>query len=131
VITTPDLPTDPIAAVAVAPIEDPSVGGFRCDVTRIGSSAVVSVQGDVDMATAPLLRKQLYAALAMPVELVVVDLVLVKFMDSSGITAFVKARQHANQLGIPFAIESAPANVHRIFKISGLLDQFGLGTGEE
>jgi anti-anti-sigma factor len=115
--------------VVVVPTEEPSLGAFRCDVSRIGRSAVVSVRGAIDMATAPVLRARVFAALAMPVDLVVVDLVFVTFMDSSGITVFVKARQHANQVGIQFAVESVPTNVRRMFEILGLADGFGLGTG--
>lgn len=68
--------------------------GQAIDVTlsEQGSTLVVSVQGELDMATAPELADELKTVDWGRLEKVVLDLLQVGFMDSSGLGALIALR---------------------------------------
>jgi anti-sigma B factor antagonist len=57
--------------------------------------ALLAVNGEVDMATAPDLRQTLGRCLEREPPLLVVDLSQVSFLGSAGLAALVEAQQHA------------------------------------
>lgn len=61
---------------------------------------VVTVTGEVDIATAPLLRAELTTQLAQSPVVLVVDLREVTFFDSSGIGALLAAHRQAADLRV-------------------------------
>lgn len=65
-----------------------------------GSSTVVSVSGEVDLATAPELTRVIAEAVADSPGPLVVDLLDVSFMDSSGLAVLVGLRQRHPDLQI-------------------------------
>jgi anti-sigma B factor antagonist len=65
---------------------------------RVGSSVVVAVKGEIDIATGPRLRAALAEALDEPGDgPVVVDLSKVTFLGSTGVAVLVDADWQANQ----------------------------------
>lgn len=65
---------------------------------RVGSSVVVAVKGEIDIATGPRLRAALAEALDEPGSgPVVVDLSKVTFLGSTGVAVLVDADWQANQ----------------------------------
>lgn len=94
---------------------------------------VVSVSGEVDLATAPELERALGEALARPeVTGVEVDLAGVEFMDSAGLRVLVAARKQAEDSGRTLRLRAPHDRVRRIIEITGLSEVFGLaGTGTE
>ena len=84
-----------------------------------GQSTVLSVQGELDMATAPELRAEL-AHLANSKCDVVVDLSRVTFMDSSGIRALLDAHQSMVRVDRRFALGAASRIVTRALKLTQL-----------
>ncbi len=92
--------------------------------------AVVSVTGEVDLATAPQLEQALGAALAEPgVTGVRVDLSGVEFMDSAGLRVLVAALRKAEDAGVGLELHAPHERVRRIIEITGLSEVFGLTTG--
>ena len=86
-------------------------------------AVVLSVHGEVDLLTAPLLREAMLPVLERQRGLVVVDLSEVPFMDSSGVHVLVDALQRLGSQNRRFAIacrENGP--VHRLLALVGLLD---------
>ncbi|HWC38071.1 MAG TPA: STAS domain-containing protein [Acidimicrobiales bacterium] len=84
-----------------------------------GRSTVLSVQGELDMATAPELRTAL-ARLANRKCDVVVDLSRVTFMDSSGIRVLLDAHQSMVRVDGRFALGAASRAVTRALKLTQL-----------
>jgi anti-anti-sigma factor len=86
-----------------------------------GGRLLVSVRGELDLATAPQLEAVLFPALERGGR-VLVDLRELAFMDSSGVRAIVAAHTRANGDGARFAIvrPEGETEVWRIIEVSGL-----------
>ena len=101
---------------------------FRCDVLQVGDRAVIVARGEVDLATASVLRREMDAALDLPVTGLTVDLSYVTFLDSSGVHALVTSRRNAEHRSINFRLESVPRQARAVLEVCDLLEYFGLGV---
>jgi anti-sigma B factor antagonist len=81
--------------------------------------AVVSVVGELDLATAPRLS-HLLAEVAEPGRVVLVDLRHTDFMDSTGIAELATACKHQRELGGDLILDAPNSAVARVIEISGL-----------
>lgn len=88
---------------------------FGIDEVREGERVVVTVSGEVDMATAPRLRAALERASGAAE--VRVDMRAVTFMDSTGLSALVSAHQALARL----VIVCPPGPGRRALEVSGLM----------
>jgi anti-sigma B factor antagonist len=91
------------------------------DVSHPGTSTVITLAGDVDMHTAPHLRAALEER-AGEQGIVVVDLTAVKFLDSSGVGAFVGAAALIVAAGGSLRLACPPPRVQKVFRISRLAE---------
>lgn len=89
---------------------------------RRGDLAVVSVAGELDMATAPQLEEEIAALLARGESRLVLDLAEVSFCDSTGLSVFVRTRNRCQDAGGRLRIAAAPRAVRRVLEVSGLID---------
>jgi stage II sporulation protein AA (anti-sigma F factor antagonist) len=99
------------------------------DVARIAvrdddpSEAIVTVVGEIDLATRDQLCVSLHTATAVPgVKKIVVDLTQTRFMDASAIRSLVHGHQAARAAGIAYHIAGANGPVRRVLEITGALD---------
>jgi anti-anti-sigma factor len=92
---------------------------FAIDVDRGVDPAVVRVQGELDLSTAPDLVDALDAA-APPSAAVVVELGAVEFLDSSAIGALLRAGRARTAAGGRLLIGSRSAAVARVLEVTGL-----------
>ena len=88
-------------------------------------AVVVTVAGELDLATSPALREACLQAVegGGDVEL---DLAGVSFLDSSGISVLVQTRQRLDTLGRHLRIRAASGPVRRVLELSGLDGALGL-----
>ena len=87
------------------------------------SEAVVTVCGEIDIATCDQLCEGLNTAITLSgVKTIVVDLTQTQFMDSSGVKALVQGRQAAQTAGIDYRITGAARQVRRVLEVTGVLD---------
>jgi anti-sigma B factor antagonist len=93
---------------------------FEVSAAREGDVAVVSVSGDVDIATADELRDALLLAGSDGASGVRVDLTDVEFMDSTGLNALVIAHKTIGQDGRRLVIVCPDGAAWRALEISGL-----------
>ena len=103
----------------IGPIADQE---FSVNVSSEGSTEIVAVTGDVDLATVDVLRAQLTSALQRG-DKVVLDLRDVAFMDTQGLAAVIEAERSSSTSGKQFVVVRAPATVHRLFEMIGLTDR--------
>jgi anti-sigma B factor antagonist len=98
----------PVLAIDIAPLSSVDVGGeqerpdrddeLAISQSRYGTTTVVAVAGEVDLASCSRLRASLAAALGEPGRgPVVVDLTAVTFIGSTGIAVLVDADGHARK----------------------------------
>ena len=91
------------------------------DVSTRETSTVMTVAGDIDIQTAPVLREAL-AALPPTAFMVVVDLSAVEFLDSSGVGALVGAAAALREGGSSLRLACPPPQVQKVFRISRLAE---------
>ena len=82
--------------------------------------ALVRVQGDVDVATAPRLREQLITIISDGQPRVVLDLDGVDFLDSTGLGVIVSALKRTKTHGGDLRIVCTRPAVRRLFELTGL-----------
>ncbi|KDN19148.1 STAS domain-containing protein [Amycolatopsis rifamycinica] len=97
---------------------------FSVTTRTTGAGAVVTVLGELDVATAPRLRAGIEALTLAAGQRLVVDLAGVTFCDSSGISALIAARNVAEAAGAGVALAAVPGRLSRTFGLIGLGDFF-------
>lgn len=88
---------------------------------------VITVSGEVDLATAADLERALSEAMTgTDAATIDVDLAGVEFMDSAGLRVLVAARKQAEDAGRTLRLRSPHERVRRIIEITGLAAVFGI-----
>ncbi|MEE1757016.1 STAS domain-containing protein [Streptomyces sp. SP18CS02] len=97
--------------------------------THTATGPVLHIGGDLDFHTASQFRRTLESTALRAGERLVLDLGGLVFCDSSGITAFLVARNHAAAAGAEVTLAAVPENTARILRIVGLDQVFSLQPG--
>jgi anti-sigma B factor antagonist len=98
---------------------------------RDGGRAVVTVKGEIDVASAPALRTQLHAVCVDGIDTIVLDLREVTFLDSSALGVLVGALRRCRESGSQFRLVITSPRLLKIFEITGLTSVFDItGTLE-
>ena len=103
------------------------VEGLQVHLERSGDVPVVSVVGEIDLATAPQLRDRL-AELPRDSGTVIVDLSEVTFLDSTGLSVLVaswKRFANGDEKGDLRLVVNRPA-IQRVFEVTSLAQVFGV-----
>ena len=87
---------------------------------------IVSVRGEVDLATAPEFDRALRALPEGGVGSVIVDLTDCSFMDSTGLHLLTRTQWRFDSAGGRVAVVSANRSVLRLFGITGLDEVFAI-----
>lgn len=87
---------------------------------------VLEIRGELDYTSAGTLRERVAATALTPGQRLVLDLAGLTFCDSSGITAFIAARNHAHGAEAGIALAAVPANTLRVLRMVGLDQLFPL-----
>ena len=90
------------------------------DVATTDNQTVLTVKGEIDAYTAPLLKEKLLPATAKVAEKIVVDLNDVTYMDSTGLGVFISALKSTKEHGSTLTLVNLQERVHRLFKITSL-----------
>ena len=98
--------------------------GFSVASGRDGDAVVITVQGDLDLATAPQLRDACDAALESDPDTIRLDLAGLTFLDSSGISVLVKTHQDAEAAGAELVLHRVDDRTNRVLEVAGLADFF-------
>ena len=86
-----------------------------------GSRVEVAIQGELDMATAPQLEAEFERVADLDgIELAVVDLRNLAFLDSTGLEALMKFDARSRAKGVELAIVRGPRAVERLFAVMQL-----------
>lgn len=93
--------------------------------SRGGSDAVtLLIQGEIDLASAPALERELREAESSMPRRIVLDLTGLEFIDSAGIFLLFRAQKRASAAGHSFALTEVPAQAKRLFGLTGFKTQF-------
>ena len=88
--------------------------------------AILSVSGEIDMATAPGLRERLHGLLAEQTQQLIVDLDDVGFLDSTALGVLVGTLKRARGEGGDVRIVCTQPRVRKVFEITRLDSAFDL-----
>jgi anti-anti-sigma factor len=102
---------------------------FRLDERRDGERTLLSVHGELDLATVDEVRARL-DALQAERRAVVLDLDALQFMDSTGIRLVLQAAQDAERTGWSFAVTRGSRPVRRVFEAAAIHDRLPYATDE-
>ena len=104
----------------ILPVAWEDWSGFEVEEERIAPGALITVRGELDIATVPTLRERLNAAVEAGVPNIVIDLSPVAFMDSVALAAILHVRTLLGSDG-RMAIVVPPESYSRlVFEIAGL-----------
>lgn len=101
---------------------------LQIDIVQSNGTMVLTVRGEVDLATAAALDEQIGAAATSEAGRIVIDLDHVSFMDSSGLQvllAHVFSDEHRSRI----ELTRGSPQVARLFTVSGMLDQLPFASG--
>ena len=97
---------------------------IKVETRESGGWAVVDVEGEVDVFTAPKLREQIIALLTGGSNRVVVNLEKVGFMDSTGLGVLVGGLKRVKEREGTLALAGAHGTVLRVLNVTGLNSVF-------
>lgn len=98
---------------------------FSVRADREGTTTILHIAGELDIATVPELRSAAYAELDRPgCEILVFDLAELAFLDSTGIGSWVEIRGRALDNGQRVFTRSVPDFVQRVLEIAALTTLF-------
>ncbi len=99
------------------------------DVRLACTGASVTVRGEIDVHTAPVLRERLSEVVRQGEDLVVVHLDDVTFMDSTGLGVLVGAHKAQQASGGAFELVCSQPRLLRILELTGLHQLFTVHEG--
>jgi anti-sigma B factor antagonist len=114
-VTTRSTPTDPRVIGGSGCLGDLGVG-----VELSGDLAVLTLRGEVDTWTAPMLGAALHEVIDSGCRYVVLDLADLEFVDASGLGVMATAARRLRLRRGALTVRSPPAMVNRILALTGL-----------
>jgi len=95
---------------------------FSVEERRQGDAAILTVSGELDLRTSPELEERLGEAFRAGAELVILDLRMIEFMDSTGLRVLLSAHQRAKETSRRFALVRGADQVERVLTLTGVRD---------
>lgn len=104
--------------------DPPTPGELAIEVTQQAESVVVSLTGELDLATAATFERRLREAEASNPARLIVDLGALGFMDSTGLQTLLRANERADGSGYQLMLRRGPHQVQRVFELTRTVDAF-------
>ncbi len=83
---------------------------------------VLTLQGELDVSTAPHFRDQVHVAIESGTRKLVCDLADLQYIDSTGLSVLLMAHKRLAALGGSFVVQSPSRGARRLFEIAGVGD---------
>ena len=81
---------------------------------------MMSLRGELDLASAPLLQAELDSSQIASASMLVLDLEELTFIDSTGLRVLLTAYEHSRERGQEFAVTQGSPQVQRLLSITGV-----------
>lgn len=102
--------------------QGPRPGSLEISSEVVDDAIRVSLQGELDLASAHAMEERLAAIEEQAPTRVVIDLSGLAFIDSSGLRVLLLADSRARERGFELALAPGPEPVQRVFEMTGALD---------
>lgn len=99
---------------------------FEIDSQKEGDALVVTVQGELDLATAPALRERLSQAVEGGESSVVLDLSGLRFLDSTGLRVLIETHHRLAEGDGSLVLRGVADTTARVLEIAGLTEMFNI-----
>lgn len=96
---------------------------MNVEVQQLDGATLLSARGELDLASAPQLEKELERVNEAQPELMILDLREVDFMDSTGLRLVVTAHQRAKDAGRRFGVVNGKKQVQRLLSLTRVEEQ--------
>jgi anti-anti-sigma factor len=90
---------------------------MRVEVRREEDRVVLSVRGELDLASAPVLEREI-EAVERDSPALVLDLEDLEFIDSTGLRVILAAHEHSHKQGQEFAVTRGSRQIQRLLDIT-------------
>ena len=93
---------------------------------------MLSLRGELDLASAPLLQGEIEGSEVVGAAIVVLDLQDLQFVDSAGLRVILAAHERSRQQGKELALTPGSEQVQRLFTIAGVSEHLRIiGSPDE
>jgi anti-anti-sigma factor len=99
------------------------LGELSIESSRDGDVQIISLDGELDLANAELVGRELLRVEATDVRRIVLDLAGLTFLDSSGIRLLIAAAGRGDADGGRMTIRRPSKQVQRVLRIAGVLER--------
>ena len=106
----------------------PAVKSFDVTTKTEDGIATVAVDGELDIATAPVLDATLADVERGGTGTLLLDLHRVRFLDSTGLRSLLRARRRAETAGRRLRLANLPPAVERVLDVTGVRRIFDIAT---
>jgi anti-sigma B factor antagonist len=114
-----------VSVMAESGVPDtPIPGQLVIETSDDGEAVVLSLQGELDLTSAPTFERELRAAESANPRRLIIDLSRLEFMDSTGLRALLLARGRAQSDGYSLALRRGPRQVQRVLELTQTVDAF-------
>jgi anti-sigma B factor antagonist len=93
---------------------------FAVDAALDPPRMTLALKGELDLAGAPSLEREIEALPWPQLAELVVDLAELTFIDSTGLSVLIRASQRAAAEGLLFSVVRAPMQPRRLFSLAGV-----------
>lgn len=91
---------------------------FRVETHTTGRAITLAAIGELDLVSSPALQEELDRAIGSDIEVIVLDLRRLSFMDSSGLHVLVRGQQRAREAGRRFFLTRGSEQVQRLLDLT-------------
>jgi anti-sigma B factor antagonist len=103
----------------------PVPGGLVVQSSTQADLTVLTLSGELDLASTPILERELANVESAGAKRILIDLAGVGFMDSTGLQALLRARERATSGdGVQLSLRRGPHQVQRVFELTKTIDAF-------
>jgi anti-sigma B factor antagonist len=105
---------------------------LRIGVAHEEGRVVLSLDGELDMASAPLLQRAIEEVEQTDKPMVVLDLQRLEFIDSTGLRIILSGRKRCEERGQELAVTRGSPQVERLLSVTGMAEHLHTvpATGE-
>jgi anti-sigma B factor antagonist len=93
-------------------------GNLSIDVSREGERVLLRLDGELDLASVPVLESEVESAAADGPATIVLDLRKLEFIDSTGLRAILSLDQRCTERGQAFALVRGSKQVQRLMNMT-------------
>ncbi len=96
--------------------------GFAVEADFDAPRMTLALHGELDLASAPVLEREIEALPWPELEELVFDLAQATFIDSSGLSILIRVSERAAAAGLRFSVVRVPEQPRKLFAIAGVTD---------